>query len=171
MSVLLAQILLPLFGALFVALVLLGLPGTWLAIAAAALCEWLTEPRLFGAWTFVVVVLLAGLGEAWELLASATRARAAGAGKRGALGALLGGIAGAIAGTFLLPVPLLGSLAGGGIGAFLGATLLERHGGRGLDHSIQIGSAAGVGHVLGQAGKLALGALVWLILVLAVWIP
>lgn len=171
MSVLLAQILLPLASLGFVALVLLGVPGTWLAIAAAALCEWLTEPRLFATGTLVAVVLLATLGELWELLASATRARRAGAGKRGALGALAGGIGGAIAGTFLLPVPLLGSLAGGGIGAFLGATLLEHHGGRDLDSSIQIGSAAGVGHVLGQAGKLALGSLVWLILTVAVWLP
>lgn len=169
MPVVVAQLLVVFANFAFVALILVGLPGTWLAISLAALCEWLTDgPRLFHWGTFAAVVALGIVGELWELSASATRAKRAGAKRAGAIGAFVGGMLGAIAGTILIPAPILGTLAGGGLGAFFGSALLEHHGGAEVRDAIQIGQAAGIGHVMGLLGKLACGFLVWAILAVAV---
>jgi uncharacterized protein YqgC (DUF456 family) len=170
-GLILAQLAVVVLNAGFVLLILLGLPGTWLAIATAGLCEWLTDRRLFHWGVFVAVVVIALFGELWELLSSATRAKRAGAKRRGAIGAFLGGIGGAILGTFLIPAPLLGTLIGGGLGAFALSAALEHEGGRDVQEAIRIGQAAGIGHVLGLVGKLACGVLVWLILAVAVFVP
>lgn len=161
MHPLVAQILLPLLGLVGPALVLLGLPGTWLLLALAGLAEWATPARLFSDTTLVGVIALAVLGEVWEFAAGSVHAKRAGAGRRGALGALGGGLVGALLGTFLIPAPLIGTLLGGGLGAFAGAAGLERRGGRDLRESLRIGRAAGVGHAIGLAGKLAASAVVW----------
>ncbi|MEX1024182.1 MAG: DUF456 family protein [Planctomycetota bacterium] len=168
MPVLVAQIVLPLVGLVCLALVLIGLPGTWLLLVLAGVAEWLTEPRLFSDATVVAALVLALLGEAFEFFFSAAKAKSAGASHRGALGALAGGIFGAILGTFLLPIPLVGSLLGGGLGAFTGATLLERHRGRTFQDARRIGRAAGVGHALGLLMKFVAGAAVWLLLTVTV---
>lgn len=168
MHPLVAQLLLPLIGLVGPALVLLGLPGTWLLLALAGLAEWATPARLFSTTSVAVVIGLAVLGEVWEFAAGSVRAKRAGAGRRGALGAIGGGLIGAVLGTFLIPAPLIGTLLGGGLGAFAGAAGLERHGGRGLRESLRIGRAAGVGHALGLAGKLAASVLVWAWLSVAV---
>lgn len=171
MGVLLAQLVVLVTGPLFLATVLLGLPGTWMLLGTAALCEWLTDFPLFHKYTLAVAVGLALCGEVWELMASATRAKRAGASKMGSLGAFAGGIVGAIIGTLTIPVPLLGTLAGGGIGAFLMATLVEESRGRESRDAVRIGRAAGVGHVLGLLGKLTLGTAVWILLAVTVLVP
>lgn len=171
MHPLVAQIGLPIVGLIGPGLVLLGLPGTWVLLALAAICEWLTEPTLFSDGVRWSVFVLALLGEGVEFLASAMGAKRAGAGRRGAIGALIGGIAGAIGGTFLIPIPLLGTLIGGGLGAFAGATTLERHGGRDLSEAMRVGRAAGIGHMLGLFGKFAIGAAAWLVLTVAIVTP
>lgn len=168
MPPLVAQILLPVLGLVGPLLVLLGLPGTWLVVALAGAAEALTEARLFSNTTAMVVLGVAGLGEVVEFTSGSVRARRAGGRRRGAIGALVGGVLGAIAGTVLIPVPLVGSLAGGGLGAFAGAAALERDGGRDVREALRIGRAAGVGHMLGLAGKLAAGVFVWLWLSVAV---
>lgn len=168
---LLAQLVVALGSGLWIALILFGVPGTWLALAVAAACEWWTAPTLVspGAWTLAVALAVAG--EVWEFLSGSVRARRAGAGRRGALGALGGGILGALVGTFAVPVPVVGSLLGGALGAFAGSALLEHSDGRELRHALRVGRAAGVGHALGMLGKLALGVAVWLVLALAVFWP
>lgn len=136
------------------ALTLFMLPGMWLALAAAGLAEWGTEETLFSPWSLGGCLVLALLGELWEFTASAARAKKAGAGRRGALGALVGGFVGAIAGTMLLPV--IGTIAVGGLGALVGSFALERDGGRSVDEALRVGKAAATGQVLGVAGKLAI---------------
>ena len=169
LPVIVAQILVVGSG-LWLGLILLGLPGTWLVIASAALMEWATEPVLFHTATLATAVGLAVLGELWEFFASSVKARRAGAGRSGAVGALLGGLLGAIAGTLLLPVPVLGTLLGGGLGAFAGASLLEHGGGKELREALRVGKAAAFGHVFGMAGKLAAGVSVWLLLAVTVFV-
>ena len=117
-ATLLCQIFLPLLGLAGPLLILLGLPGTWLLLMLAGVAEWITEPRLFGTLTLVSALVLAVAGEVWEAMASSVRARKAGAGRRGSIGALVGGIGGALLATMLIPVPLVGTLVGGGLGAF-----------------------------------------------------
>ena len=91
---LLCQIFLPIIGLAGPLLILLGLPGTWLLLSLVGLAEWITEPRLFGTPVLVTAVALAVAGEVWEALSSSIRARKAGAGRRGSIGALAGGIGG-----------------------------------------------------------------------------
>lgn len=167
----LAQITLVVLNTLWVALILLGLPGTWLMIATAALVEWWTDDTLFHVATLGVAAGLGALGELIEFLASAGGAKRAGATKSGAMGALMGGIVGAILGTIFIPVPLLGSLAGGAMGAFAGSAMLEHGGGKELRDAMHVGRGAAVGHVLGMLGKLAMGVAVWVILTVAVFVP
>jgi len=167
----LAQVLLVMLNTLWVALILLGLPGTWLMIATAALVEWLTDDVLFHAATLGVAVVLGALGELIEFMASAGGAKRAGATGSGAMGALVGGIVGAILGTVFIPVPLLGSLAGGAMGAFAGSAMLEHGGGKELREAMHVGRSAAVGHVLGMLGKLAMGVAVWVLLSVAVFVP
>jgi len=167
-----AQILLVVLNTLWVALILLGLPGTWLMITTAALAEWWTpDTRLFHTATLGVAVGLAALGELIEFLASAGGAKRAGATRSGALGAVVGGIVGAILGTIFIPVPLLGSLAGGAGGAFAGSALMEHGGGKELRDAVRVGRGAAVGHVVGMLGKLTMGVAVWVLLAVAVCVP
>jgi uncharacterized protein YqgC (DUF456 family) len=162
--------LLVLTNTLWLALDLLGLPGNWLMVAGTLLVAWL-RPGMFGAWTLVAVCVVAAAGEALELLSGAVGARKGGAGRRGAAGALLGGFLGAIAGTFWIHVPLLGSLAGACAGACLGAWGLELSGGRGFGASLRAGVGAGAGRALGTVVKLAAGILLWLVIAVAAFVP
>jgi len=164
-------LLVVLLDTLWLGLILIGLPGTWLMIATAALAEWWTEPQLFQPGVLIAAVVLAAAGELIEFLASAGGARRAGGTRAGAGGALLGGILGGIAGTFLIPVPLLGSLAGGALGAFLGSAVMEHRGGRTGREALRVGRGAAVGHVTGMLGKLSMGCAVWLLLAVAAFWP
>lgn len=169
-TALIVKLALPLLGLLGPLTVLMGLPGTWLTLALAGTAEWVTDEALFDAATLIGCLVVAVLGEVWEFSASSTRAKRAGAGRRGSLGALGGGILGAILGTVLLPVPLIGSLLGGAAGAFGGATLLEHRGGVELGSSLRIGRAAAAGHFFGLAGKFVGSIAVWLCLSVTVWV-
>src|SRR5262245_48530518 len=100
-------------------------------VAGAILVAWL-QPGMFSVGTLAAVVVGAAAGEALELLSGALGARKGGAGRRGAAGALLVGFLGAVVGTFLIAVPVLGSLVGACAGACLGAWGLELSGGRGF---------------------------------------
>jgi uncharacterized protein YqgC (DUF456 family) len=167
---LLCQIFLPVIGLAGPLLILLGLPGTWLLLALAGLAEWITEPRLFGTPVLVIAVALAVAGEVWEALSSSVRARRAGAGRRGSIGALAGGIGGALLGTMLIPIPVVGTLIGGGLGAFALSSGLERSGGKSADSAFRIGRAAATGHMIGLAGKLIAGLVVYVMLVTALYV-
>lgn len=164
------RILLPILGLAGPVLGLMGLPGTWLLLALAGGAEWITEPRLFSNGTVIAAVLIAVAGEAWEFLASSTTAKRAGAGRRGALGALAGGIAGAVLGTVLIPIPVIGTLVGGGLGAFALSSTLEREGGRDLKDALRVGRAAAAGQLLGVVGKAAAGVLVYLLITVTLFV-
>jgi len=167
---LLCQIFLPIIGLAGPLLILLGLPGTWLLLSLVGLAEWITEPRLFGTPVLVTAVALAVAGEVWEALSSSIRARKAGAGRRGSIGALAGGIGGALLGTMLIPIPVVGTLIGGGLGAFALSSGLERSGGKSADSAFRIGRAAATGHMIGLAGKLVAGLVVYVMLVTALYV-
>jgi uncharacterized protein len=149
---------------------LLGLPGNWLMVAGTLLVAWL-KPGMFSVWTLVAISIVAAAGEALELISGALGARKGGAGRRGAVGALLGGFIGAVAGTFLIVIPVLGSLIGACVGAGLGALILELSGGREFRASLHAGVGAGVGRVLGTVIKLAAGILLWLVIAVAAFVP
>lgn len=152
-------------------LIVLGLPGAWFTIALAVLIDlidglWLAEgdPLTFSISVLAVAVVLAGLGELVEFLASALGAQRMGASRRGILGALLGSLAGAVVGTFLIPVPVVGTLAGAIAGSFLGAVLGEQAAGRSVEASMRPATGAAVGRVLGTLGKIPFAVAVWAVL-------
>ena len=142
-------------------LTLLGMPGNWLMVAAAALYAWLIpeeSPCRVG-WDVVsALVVLACLGELVELVAGALGAAKAGGSKRAAALSLVGSLIGAIVGVVVgVPIPVVGSLVGAvvfaGIGALAGAMLGEIWAGQTMRQSWRVGHAAFWGRLLGTVAK------------------
>jgi len=119
----------------------------------------------------VAVLALAVTGELIELLAGAVGARKFGGSRLASLGALGGGLIGAVFGTFMIPVPLFGTIIGAVLGAFTGSTGIELVRGATSDDAIRVGKGAAFGHVTGNLTKFALGCVIWMILAVAVLNP
>jgi uncharacterized protein YqgC (DUF456 family) len=145
---------------------LLGLPGNWLIVAAAALYAWLIPEgsRAAIGWPTVGVVTgLALSGEIAELAASAAGVKKLGGSWFGAILALVGSMVGAITGVFVgVPVPVIGSLLAallfGGLGALVGAVVGETLRGQSAGASLRIGHAAFWGRLVGTLAKVLIGA-------------
>jgi uncharacterized protein YqgC (DUF456 family) len=147
-------------------LVVLGFPGTWLMVIAAAGVSWLSGrsgPPLISNVVLWVLVGLALLGEVAELAAGAAGSRRAGGSWRGSAGALLLGMVGGIVGTFAIPVPVIGSILGACAGAFAGALAGELWGGRSVKDALTIGRGAFNSRFIGTILKVAIGAVIWLV--------
>jgi len=145
-------------------LVVLGLPGNWLMVIAAAGISWISRqsgPPLISNVVLLVLVGLALLGEVAELAAGAAGSRRAGGSWRGSAGALFLGTVGGIVGTFAIPVPVIGSVLGACAGAFAGALAGELRGGRSLGDAVTIGRGAFTSRFVGTVLKIAIGAVIW----------
>ena len=171
-------VLLTLLNALWLFLVVLGLPGTWLMVAGTLLIAWwrwyaVAGQPMFGTPVLIAICALAVLGEVVEFYAGVVGARKAGGTRRGALGALLGALVGGVAGTILIPIPIpgLGSLLGACGGAAVGAWGLELHSGREMRASVKSGVGAGAGRFAGTVGKLIIGVVIWVIVAVAAFWP
>jgi uncharacterized protein len=167
-----------LVNSLWLGTIILGLPGTWLMVFSTALVAWLrwVPGRPFGdqmisPWTLLCLIGLALVGEVLEFIAGAAGARKAGGSGRGALAAVVGGLVGALAGTFIIPIPVIGSLLGAAGGAGLGAWWVELAGGKTMESSVRIGIGAGVGRVLGTVYKFAAGVAIWFVALIAAFWP
>lgn len=142
---------------------LLGLPGTWLMVLAAALYAWIgpgDDSRFALGWPAILILsILALLGEFLETAAGAAGAKRAGGSRRGMLLAILGSVAGAMIGAGAgvpIPVigPLIGAILGAAVGAFVGAVAGEVWKGREFDHSWRVGESAFWGRLIGTLAKL-----------------
>lgn len=147
------------------ALNLIGMPGNWLIVALAAAYSYFVpdDRRLdISVMTVLGLFALAAIGEGVELLAGAFGASKAGASKRGTVLALVGSLLGGVAGLFV-PIPFVGQIIGpivcAGLGALAGAVLGEQWKGRDLDESLNIGHAAFWGRLIGTLGKILVGCL------------
>jgi uncharacterized protein YqgC (DUF456 family) len=165
-----------LLGLACLLLVVIGLPGTWVLLGLAFLLELVDAFLLPGAavvtFGWGLLAICAGLalaGEAIEALAGVAGARFGGGTRRGMVGAFVGGIAGAIFLTPILPIPVLGTLLGAMLGAFLGAFVAEATGpeARGREHNLRAAFGAAVGKLGGTIAKLAIGVVMWVLLVRA----
>lgn len=144
---------------------LFGMPGNWLNVLATvvyALLMPVGQRVSIGLMVVITVIALALLGEAIEFVAGAAGAKKAGASRRGALLALVGGLIGAIVGIFVgIPVPVVGSIIAAllfaGVGSLAGAVLGETWAGRDAEHSWQVGKAAFWGRLWGMLGKILVG--------------
>lgn len=159
----------------FWSLNIFGLPGNWFVVAAAALYAYGVEApgRVGFSWRVVIgLILLAALGEVIEFAAGALGASKAGGSKRASALALIGSLIGGVMGAFVaLPIPPVGPLIGAlffaALGALAGATLGEQWKGRSLDEAMQVGQAAFWGRLLGTLGKILTGAIMVVLLLLA----
>ncbi len=163
-------ILLCLLNACWLALVFFYLPGNWMIVLTTGLFAWWRQDAdVISAWTIGAMAILALIGELIEFLAGLGGAKKAGAGWMAALAAVGGALVGAIAGTLLIPIPLVGTLLGGCVGAGLATWGVERAGGKQKQDSVKSGIGAGVGVFIGAAAKIAVGVILWLIAAAAVF--
>lgn len=160
--------LLLLFALVLVAALLmipLGLPGTWVMLAAAfgynALAASTPGAGRVGTVALAGALALAVAAEVVEFVVGARATTRYGGSRRAGWGAILGGIAGAVVG---VPVPVVGSVVGAFAGAFAGAFVAEYTNQR--DHAVarRVATGALVGRALGAAFKTGAG------VVIAVWL-
>ncbi|HMB95823.1 MAG TPA: DUF456 domain-containing protein [Tepidisphaeraceae bacterium] len=145
---------------------ILTLPGLWLMVAATAGYAWLTGWKHFiGPTSMTVLILLAIAGELLEFAATAGGTKAAGARKRGIIGAIVGALLGGIFLSFV-PVPIVSTIVGACLGAFIGAAVMELSD-RDFRHALRVGVGAAKGRFMGIVIKLAIGAMMFVIILIA----
>ena len=140
----------------------LGLPGTWVMIAAAIGYSILV-PNSIGIVTIVGITLIAVVAEVLEFTLTGTYAKKYGGSRRAAWGAIIGGTVGAIVG---VPIPIIGPIVGSFVGAFAGALVFEWSRGSGADVSARVAWGALVGKAVAAAMKVAAGFVIaaWLVI-------
>ena len=135
---------------------IVGLPGLWLMIAGYAGFAWLTGWEHYIGWPSTITMLVLALAaEGVEFAAGAAGSKAAGARKRGMIGAVIGGVLGAIF-LSIIPVIVVAQVVGACLGAFIGAAVAEFWD-RDAAHSIRVGIGAAKGRFWGIVTKLAFG--------------
>ncbi len=157
------------FLIIFIGIILnfLGLFGNWLFLLAIGTVAAMSGFEHFGILTIISILALAIVGEIVEALASGVGAAKFGGGKGAMAASVVGCILGAIAGTPLIPIPLIGTLIGACIGAFAGATLYEyKHQEKELEDAMKVGFGAALGKVGGLFAKSLIG---FIILAIAAW--
>jgi len=136
-----------------VILAALQLPGTWLILAAAVGYDAYHAWQRMGWFWLLTVAAIAVSAELLDSIAALLAARRAGASRRAAIGALIGGFAGMI--LFSLPVPLVGTIIGGLLGCFLGGLIGEWTVREDLAAGAKVGLFATCGRLAGLLLKLA----------------
>ena len=127
----------------------------------------------YGAWLIAGGFGLAVIGELMDLAAGALGAKKGGASRRGVIGAFVGGLGGALVGTFLIPIPLIGTLLGALGGTFAGALFGEMNdpeNKKTADEALKPAAAATLGRVLGTVAKAGIVGVVWLVLTFAAFL-
>ena len=145
------------------AMIPLGLPGTW-AMVCAAIAYALVLPRHGVGMTAILgVATLALLAEMFELLFAARFTKRFGGSRRAGWGAVIGGFAGVAAG---VPVPVIGPVIGGLAGSFLGALVAEYEASGRHRHAVRVAYGALLARVAAATTKFAIGVAMaaWLIL-------
>jgi uncharacterized protein len=128
-------------------LILLGAVALRLGLGGESGLRW---------WSFLILILLMAVSQTFEILSGAAGARWFGGGKWGAVGALIG----AVAGLFFMPI---GLLAGPLLGAMIGEKVFA---GKEVKPAVMSGVGSMVGTLAGMGFKLLIGGMmvVWLLL-------
>ncbi len=140
---------------------LLSLPGLWVMLLGVLIYAWGTGWAYVG-WVGLLVLLgLVVAAEVAEAVLGSAAAKKAGGSTRAAIGALIGGFAGAIFLTLGLPVigTILGACVGSAAGALVAEMSVRRHPG----HLARVGWAAARGRFWAVLVKLGFGILVLLV--------
>jgi len=132
----------------------LGLPGTWIMVAAALGYQLLVPTGGIGTITVVGTAVLAFVAELIEFALAGRYARKYGGSRRAGWGAMIGGIVGAFMG---FPLPIVGPVIGAFLGSFAGALVFELTTGSGGQVATRVAWGALVGRVVSAALKVAIG--------------
>ena len=134
--------------------IFLGIPGGWIAFGAIAVYDIATRFSAVGWKWLVVMAVILLVGELIESLLGIVYVARKGASRWGVLGTFIGGIVGAIGGSFV--VPFIGSLIFGLVGAFVLAVVFEYMYYKSLDRALQTGFFAFIGKLAAMFVKLVL---------------
>lgn len=139
----------------------LGLPGTWLMLAAGVGYSILV-PNSIGMFALIGTTIVAVVAEIFEFTLAGKYARKYGGSRRAGWGAIIGGTVGAIVG---VPVPLIGPIIGAFAGSFIGALVAEFSRGTDVDAATRVAWGALVGRAVAAALKVAAGCVIaaWLL--------
>ena len=139
----------------------LGLPGTWVMLAAGVGYSILV-PNSIGWVTLVGITTIAVIAEIVEFTLAGQYARKYGGSRRASWGAIIGGTIGAIVG---VPIPVIGSIIGAFLGAFLGALVFEYSRGTSVEASTRVATGALIGRAVASAMKVGAGLAIsaWLV--------
>lgn len=156
-------------------LTLVGMPGNWFMVLAAAGYAWIGPQTglIQLEWkTVIALSVLAIIGEIAEFAAGMVGARRAGGSRRAAVFSLIGSLIGAIGGaTIGIPIPVLGSavaaVVGGALGAFAGAAFAEHTRGELAGQSLKVGQAAFWGRLLGTGIKTVVASIIAAVTIIA----
>lgn len=156
MDATIVEILFFLLSLLGVLIMIVGIPGNFVAVVVALLYTLFGKDGQFGWGMFFVFLGLAVSGEVVEQITGVIGAKRYGAGRIGQIGALLGGFVGALLGTMLLPV--IGTVIGVFVGCF-GLTFLFEYlfGEKNEAESARAGTGAVLGKAVAIAYKYAVG--------------
>lgn len=136
------------------AVIPLGIPGTFIVVVASGSAGLLTGWQLVSLRLLLVFLGLAVLGEVSDALFSLLTGKKFGASGFSLLWSFIGGFVGAIIG---FPLPLIGNLVGAFVGAFLGAFLAEILTGTNLTKAMKSGIGVFFGKLFGSILKVAIG--------------
>ncbi|HET9453800.1 MAG TPA: DUF456 domain-containing protein [Gemmatimonadaceae bacterium] len=139
----------------------IGLPGTWVMLAAGVGYSILV-PNSIGMFALIGTTIVAVVAEIFEFTLAGKYARKYGGSRRAGWGAIIGGTVGAIVG---VPVPLIGPIIGAFVGSFLGALVAEFSRGTNVDAATRVAWGALVGRAVAAALKVAAGCVIaaWLL--------
>ena len=145
------------------AMIPLGLPGTWAIVCAAIVYALILPHHGVGVVTIIGVATLALLAELFEFVFAARFTKRFGGSRRAGWGAVIGGFAGAAAG---FPVPVVGPVIGGLAGSFLGALVAEYEASGRHRQAARVAYGALLARVASATTKFAIGVAMaaWLIL-------
>ena len=151
------------------------LPGNW--VMTGLLCIFLLASDFGHGPTWIIVIIcvaLAGLGEVLELAMGSAKAAKKGASRRAMLISMGMSFVCSIAGTFLIPIPVVGSVVGAilgaALGAFAGAWLGEAWKGTEPALRTEIGTAAMSGSLLGMLAKGVVGVTIFVVQLVSFWL-
>lgn len=131
----------------------LGLPGTWVILAAGIGYSILVKDSI-GIFTLIAITVIAVIAEVLEFTMAGSYARKYGGSRRASWGAIIGGTVGAIIG---VPIPIIGPIIGGFLGAFAGALVFEYSKGGDAQTSTRVAWGALIGKAVAAAMKVAAG--------------
>jgi hypothetical protein len=136
------------------AMIPLGLPGTWVMIGAA-LIYMLTVPQGgVGTVTLGGTAALALVAELVDFAFASRFTHRYGGSRRAAWGAVVGGFVGVAVG---FPVPIVGPVIGGLIGTFAGALVAEFEQSGRHTHAARVAYGALIARVFASVTKVAIG--------------